>query len=158
MRPTPIQNFDSKIAFPEHPDGCAVWVGSRRPDGYGVFAVGGRLRKGSVLAHRRAWEREHGPIPECLCVCHKCDNPPCVNPAHLFLGTRADNNADMEAKGRGVRLRGERNGNSKITPSVVVAIRSAYAAGGVSQRALARSFGLHQTTIGDIVRGETWRT
>lgn len=75
---------------------CWVWEGARNRGGYGTF------RRGSVVikAHRAAWEFCYGPIPEGLCVLHKCDNPPCVRPDHLFLGTVADNAQDRVAKGR----------------------------------------------------------
>lgn len=78
---------------------CWTWQGSRDRKGYGRVSVNQR----PVLAHRFSWTLSHGPIPDGLCVLHKCDNPPCVNPEHLFLGTIADNNRDMVAKGRHAR-------------------------------------------------------
>ena len=78
---------------------CWEWTGFRKPEGYGVFL----LKKGRyATASRFAWELTHGPIPDGLCICHTCDNPPCCNPAHLWLGTRADNNRDKTEKGRNV--------------------------------------------------------
>ena len=77
--------------------GCWVWLLSTIPQGYGHFKVAGKTRR----AHRVVWEEFKGPIPERLKVLHTCDNPSCVNPEHLFLGTQADNMQDMKQKGRG---------------------------------------------------------
>lgn len=85
------------------PDSCWEYQAARSPRGYGTIGVMGKTRR----AHRVAWELANGPIPEGLLVCHHCDNPPCCNPAHLFLGTDKDNVADMRAKGRGRALSGE---------------------------------------------------
>jgi hypothetical protein len=88
--------FYSKIDKPEDPNSCWAWTGSRNSEGYGNFYVDGRI----VGAHRYSFQYHKGEIPEGMCVCHTCDNPSCVNPAHFFLGTKADNNRDKVAKGR----------------------------------------------------------
>lgn len=84
------------------PNGCLEWQGFRRSGGYGQIGSGGKAA-GLVETHRAAWEITHGPIPPGLWVLHRCDNPPCCDPDHLFLGTAADNVADMIAKGRQAR-------------------------------------------------------
>lgn len=76
---------------------CIEWTGAKAGNGYGTVWMAGRM----AYAHRVAWEKENGPIPSGMCVLHLCDNPPCTNPAHLFLGTQRDNVADMLSKGRG---------------------------------------------------------
>ena len=84
---------------------CWPWLGYRNRNGYGHMRVGNNVR---LYAHRVSWELHYGKIPDGMLVCHRCDNPPCVNPLHLFLGSHADNHADRNAKGR--QARGERHG------------------------------------------------
>lgn len=79
---------------------CWEWTASRNSYGYGQLAVVLPSGKRPRLAHRLSWELHVGPIPEGMCILHRCDNPPCVNPSHLFIGTKADNYRDMRAKGR----------------------------------------------------------
>lgn len=97
---TVVQRFARFVQVGE-PNACWEWTGFRIPDGYGQITI--RSRQRTYKAHRLAWEIAHGPIPEGLQVCHKCDNPPCCNPAHLFLGTARDNVMDRERKGRSFR-------------------------------------------------------
>jgi len=101
------------------PNGCWEWQGYCISDGYGQITVDGAPKR----VHRVMFEEMVGPIPEGMCVLHSCDNPPCANPAHLWLGTHADNMADRDAKGRQGAARGEKNGRSKLTWEQVEAIR-----------------------------------
>lgn len=103
-------------------DGCWIWTGARHRKGYGRFAVANRRK---VYAHRYSWELAHGPIPDGLFVLHRCDNPPCVNPGHLFLGTNQDNMRDAAAKGRLVS-------RAKLTEAIVTSMRRRHAAGTAS--------------------------
>ncbi|MCA1685872.1 MAG: HNH endonuclease [Planctomycetia bacterium] len=132
---------------------CWVWTGSLNNKGYGKFS----LRSGSwVLAHRWAFESVGGPLASGLCVLHRCDNPKCVRPDHLFAGTVADNNADMDAKGRRVANFGEASGVAKLTAPAVLEIRSLYMRG-VSRRTLSQRFLVGYSTISEVVRGRSWK-
>lgn len=140
--------FWSKVA---RSDSCWTWSGHRDRQGYGELHHRGMY----LRAHRVAWQLMNGPIPDGLHVLHHCDNPPCVNPAHLFLGTNADNVADKTAKGRGRGGRGEAHRNAKLTADQVREIRE-LAASGLTQREIAARYGVRHTAIGKILRGERW--
>jgi hypothetical protein len=129
---------------------CWVWTGRRDAWGYG------RINKGTfrTRAHRLSWELSVGPIPSGVFVCHRCDNPPCVNPSHLFLGTSRENTADMVAKGR--QARGERKNTAKLTEKIVEKIRHEVAAG-LTYRQAALKYGVGFYSVRCIVRGKTWR-
>jgi hypothetical protein len=110
-----------------------------------------------VLAHRLAYEFTHGPIDDpSTKVLHRCDNPPCCNPDHLFLGTQAANVLDARAKGRLARQAGARNPAAKVTAPRVAEIRAQHARG-VQRSELARVHGLCWTSINNIIQGRTWR-
>jgi len=140
-----------EAAFWEHvikSDGCWEWSGVRMPRGYGVVTI--TRPNQSSLAHRISWEIHHGPIPGDLNVCHHCDNPPCVNPAHLFLGSRADNSQDMAAKDRTCKALMKLNADS------VREIRQRHESG-ESTRGLAQEFGVTDPTIREAVHRATWK-
>jgi len=142
------ERFESKV---DRSGECHIWTAYRDCRGYGTI-----WDDGPKMAPRTAWKLEHGEYPEGLCVCHTCDNPACVNPDHLFLGTKGDNNRDRSAKDRTARQIGEMHGQSKLTESQVADILRLYAAGGVSQRALGEAFGITQAHVSDIVNGKCW--
>lgn len=129
------------------PSGCWEWQGYRRPGGHGQIGNEGRL----LGTHRVAWELTKGPIPSGMFVCHHCDNPPCCNPEHLFLGTAADNARDMARKGRGRGAEGLSNANARLSDKDVRAIRECMAAG-ESARAVARDFKVTPEYVGQLAR------
>lgn len=154
--------FEKKF-IPEPNAGCWLWLAASDNYGYGCFWGGRRLKR----AHRASYEIYVGAIPDGLCVLHKCDTPACVNPAHLFLGTHADNSADKMRKGRFARgethgsrtrpdrvRRGETHANSKLREVDVLAILRS---DGVSSRHLASVYDVDHSVITSIRRGEAWR-
>lgn len=148
--------FWSKVAK-GGPDDCWEWQGQRQLSGHGNVKRRA-LSARSIGAHRYSWYLATGSMPGDLCVCHRCDNPPCVNPAHLFLGSQADNLRDMREKGRGRNTpapRGIDNQNAYVPDEVIREIRETAASGMWSQKAIARRYGLGETTISTWVRGVT---
>jgi hypothetical protein len=131
--------------------GCWIWLGACDSLGYGKYTANGRR----VQAHRYAYERHVGPIPQGLFVCHHCDTPSCVNPSHLFLGTPQINGLDMRVKRRSNR--GEINAHAKLSAQEVREIREALKAGLASHRSLARHFDVSPSNIGLIARRERWK-
>lgn len=123
---------------------CWEWQGNRANTGYGRVSIEGKR----MLAHRASYLIHYGYLPDDLEVCHSCDNRPCVNPEHLFLGTHRDNMADASAKGKSA---------VKLTQAMADEIRRLCAQGHRRQAAVARQFGVSPTTVTEIVLGRTWR-
>lgn len=149
--PDLIDRFNAKWVKDEA-SGCYLWTGAHLPKGYGIIKRPGERRQ--FYAHRLAYLIHKGEIPKGIQVCHSCDTPACVNPEHLFLGTRRDNQQDMKAKGRS--LYGERNGHSKLTKRDVLEMRALKVAG-VRQSKLALVYDVHPMTVSQIVTGKRWR-
>ena len=135
--------------------GCWIWTGTIQSGGYGNVGVHGR----NLRAHRLAYELTYGPIPPGMCVCHRCDVRSCVNPDHLFLGTKADNTHDMVRKGRhvAISLPGSNNPSSVLTDDDVREIRRRVRVDGVSRTQIAKEFGVSQPLISQIVIGRAWK-
>lgn len=166
LNPRQQNNFRKHFNSGEPAD-CWPWIGAVGTGGYGVFAVNRRIR----MAHRVSYRMSVGYFDPSLKVCHRCDNPICVNPGHLFVGTQADNIADMDSKGRRrmacgssngsvtkphSRPRGERNTEAKLSSHDVNEIIACYIPRVVTLSALASRFGVKKCTIWKIVKRRTW--
>lgn len=136
------------------PNGCLVWTGSTDGKaGYGKLKWQGRMQ----YAHRLAWEDAHGAIPDGLELRHKaCDNPPCIDLAHLAIGTHAENIADCFEHGRASKRTGEHSNSSRLTAAQVTAIRRLHSSG-FTGAALAVQFGISESQISNIVNHRQWK-
>ena len=148
--------------------GCKIWYGASVPAGYGVI---GHLKR-YTYTHRVAWELANGPIPAGLFVLHRCDQPACINPDHLFVGTPLENMRDMIAKGRQNYTKNKRSGpdhplfgrrfdpskhpNARLNWERVNEIRALYKPG-VKQSDIAKMFGIKQPQVSAIIRGTSWK-
>jgi hypothetical protein len=152
--PAMIAKFERLIEFDPN-GGCWLWSGTANREGRGRFCGGSREAK--MIAPRFAYSAWRGPIRAGLCVCHACDVPACVNPAHLFLGTHADNMADCARKGRapGSPLKGSEKSNAILTEQLVLDIRRRVSAG-EGQKALAQEYGLAAGSLHHVVHGRSW--
>lgn len=142
---------------------CWVWQGARKSEAgldYGQFYYKGKR----LASHRVAWELTNGIIPKGLCVLHKCDIPSCVNPDHLFLGTRKDNIADRHIKGRdshglrhSIACSGENHGSAKLNDNIVKQIRYLCKQGNMTHAQIAAKFGVHKSQISKVKLRTTWK-
>jgi hypothetical protein len=134
---------------------CIVGTGNQDQDGYGLLHIKDRAgRWRTVREHRLAWEQANGPIPEGMWVLHRCDNPRCINPDHLYVGTHQQNVVDRQTRGR--QAKGERLGKSTLTPTDIKEIRRLWA-NGLNQTEIAHRFKVNQTNISAICRRTIWR-
>ena len=149
----PLHERIKRLAAIAGQDACWNWRGATRR-GYGRLLIGSRTNgtRRSVSAHRLSYEIFVGEIPDGLEVCHKCDNRACVNPNHLFIGTRLDNMLDRETKGRNKPQRGERNGQAKLNTALVAMIRTNTESGA----SIARRIGVHRSTVNKVRAGTYW--
>jgi len=152
------QRFNQKV-IRDTGGGCWAWTAATDDHGYGILRIEGK----NVRAHRVSWELHVGPIPDGLRVLHRCDNPPCTNPNHLFCGTMKDNTQDMLAKQRNGAvvhperiLRGSRIGNAKLNEKKVAEIKRKIIAG-MGNTEIAPEYGVDHSTISLIRRGIWWR-
>lgn len=158
--PIPYSEEDTKRVFfqtivKDKKTNCWVWTGAASK-GYGWI----RYKQKSIMAHRYSYLIHKGQFDKTKCVLHKCDNPPCCNPDHLFLGTRADNRKDCIAKGRAVYLKGVNHGSHKLNPRQVSEIRASYGwrgIGGMSAPALAKKYGITTSGIWHVLLGKVWK-
>jgi hypothetical protein len=151
-----INRYLNKVDQSAGPDGCWPWTGGKDQDGYGIFWDGTYKASGrgnDVRATRWTYEQFIGPLPKGLQILHSCDNPPCVNPAHLSVGTCAQNMAEREDRGRGRRLHGSSHAGAKLTEDDVLAIR---ASTGITNLALSEKYGVSNQLISTIRRRKVW--
>ena len=149
IKPIPIEIRIESYIDRTDINGCWLWTGGKVM-GYAVSSIPNPQRQ--IRLHRWMWEREHGPIPDGLLVCHRCDVRNCANPQHLFLGTNTDNLKDMAAKGRSTH--GAKNPAARLTEEQVVAIRATV---GLSQLQLAAKFNVSKGAIKHIQKRRTWQ-
>lgn len=151
MKNQPLDvRFNASIDKSPNEKGCWIWTASKLKAGYGKI----RNHYKHLLAHRVSYQINNGEIPPGMFVCHSCDNPSCVNPAHLFLGSRADNEADKVAKGR--QIKGESHHKSKLNDSEVLEIRKRIK-DGETCRGIAKIYNVDFTLISLIGRGKIWK-
>lgn len=152
-KPRPIEDrFWEKVDKTTSPNGCWLWTAAVSSAGYGQINQGGQHGT-HIAAHKLSWQLANGPRPEHLCICHRCDNPRCVNPEHLFLGTQKDNIQDALKKGR--KPFGEKHPLARWSEGDIRAM-FAMRARGATQTEIADHFGTKQPAIQSILSRKAW--
>lgn len=146
--PSLLERFMAKVSIPSDPEGCWEWLANKNNKGYGLLRPGGSAPR--KLSHRISYELHRGPIPEGVHVLHKCDNPGCNNPDHLFLGSQRENMIDKERKGRA-------NHTSKLNSDQVREIRALLETASLTHEAIGAMYGVARRTITNINTGLCWR-
>lgn len=147
----PLGNFWEYVDK-RNKDECWNWLAAKTTAGYGEYRVNGKV----WYTHRYSWFLESGEIPDNLFVLHRCDNPSCVNPKHLFLGTHLDNLKDMRQKGRGSGPKGDKNASAKLCEADIVEIRKLFSQGN-SRASIARQFKVAWHSINKVLNGKRWK-
>jgi hypothetical protein len=147
----PIQRFWRQV---EITDGCWIWTGYRNASGYGRMRIHG-IGRAMIFAHHISYEIHHGPVPDGGWVLHHCDNPPCIRPDHIYLGTPKQNSQDAVTRGRRPDVRGENNGFSKLTEAGVREIRRR-AEAGEKVGSIAKDLGMSYPGVRDIIIRRNW--
>jgi hypothetical protein len=150
---SPVHKLLAKFPVVSDGDACWEWMGTRDKNGYGSFRASGKTYK----AHRVSWSFYFGDVPDGLDVLHKCDNPKCVNPYHLFLGTDVENAHDRAVKGRAYKPVGELCVHAKLTNEKVLKLRAEYACGGITYSELGKKYCIDSGTASRIVNRKTWK-
>ena len=153
MKEYPLSRFWDYVDKSAGRNGCWVWTGNKFKFGYGSY--GRACRGNTIVAHRISWELCRGKIPRGLFVLHQCDNPPCVNPRHLYLGTQDDNMKDRSRRNR--QPKGEQQSMSKLRETDIPVIRARKSNQRGAAPAVARDYGVHPCTIKAIWEGRAWK-
>lgn len=151
-RITRLEYFFKNISHEAHPEDCWIWTGRRIKFEYGTMVI----KRKNCTAHRVSWTFHYGEIPKGMCILHHCDNPPCVNPDHLFVGTYLDNAKDRTKKQRGHMPSGSKNPMSKLNEEQVIEIRRRLA-NGEKTKILAKDFNMERKTIDNIKTRRSWK-
>lgn len=152
-----LQTIDERLEnYVDKTGDCWIWTKNTYKYGYGRLSIG---KSKQIRAHRYMYEKTYGVIPNGMNVLHSCDNPRCIKPEHLFLGTQKDNVTDMMKKRRGgyKSFKGEEHSNSKLKDTDIIKIKEMWSSGLFLQREIAKELGISQQVISKIVNGIAWK-